>query len=101
MFSPGGSQAPEIAVELDEIAQRAEAVEAWVLALAVGLQPSELEDVLSVLGRPAYWNSVTIHRDPSVRLEAATVENALLMAADVIFRLWVTDSLDRDDGKVR
>ena len=81
---------------LDEANKRTQQLETWVLALGVGLQPRDLAELYRVLGRPIYYlapepSDVRVVRGPEALVQAE-VEAALLTVADVIFRLWLSDS---------
>jgi hypothetical protein len=81
---------------IDERDKRIDTVEAWTLAAGVGLRPRELAHLNVVLGRPIYYladppNNVQVYRYPEDP-DPADVERALLTVADVILRLWISDS---------
>ena len=87
-------------VGIDEIARpiedRADLMEAWVLALAVGLRPNELRDLRRVVGIVEYYGSgPKVGRRPDVVLTAALVEGRLLTIASVVFRLVANGELRR------
>jgi hypothetical protein len=42
-----------------------------------------------------------VETNPKAKPDASRIENALFVAADVIFRLWLSDSLDPDDSRIR
>lgn len=83
---------------IDHQTRRADHQEAWVLALGLGLRPSELDSLQETLGRPSYYLSgrTEVHRPTEVILTETTVERALLMVADVVLRLSQLDGLRRD-----
>lgn len=82
-----------------ETERRADAIEAWVLALGIGLQPAELAELQRLLGRPIspMRGNTTVRRRDDVVLTSSSVEAALLKTTDVVFRLWLTDALRRDE----
>ena len=71
-------------------------LEAWVLALALGLPPSRLARLEEVLGSVSRYagGSVAIYRAEAVVLTAASVQWATHEVADIIFRLWTSGSLE-------
>lgn len=76
---------------------RSDRLEAWILATGLGLRPAELARLQRVLGTPTYTlggpqpHAIDRYRD--VELTQPVVEAALLLTADVIFRLWQNDSM--------
>lgn len=81
---------------LEAMDERAKLLEAWVLAMGVGLGPRELADLRDTLGSPMYtFGGTTVHRAEKV-VDEATIDSAVLLVADVVFRLWVSDSFPRE-----
>jgi hypothetical protein len=80
---------------------RANRLESWILASALGLRPRELRHLQQMLGEPVYTmggpQPRRIDRDEGIELSRTTVESALLTTADVVYRLWQDDSLILSD----
>ena len=75
---------------------RADRLEAWILAIGLGLRPAELVRLQRLLGRPTYTLSrdpPKVHRREDARLTPEDVEWALLTTADVTYRLWQGDAM--------
>jgi hypothetical protein len=77
--------------------ERDDRLEAWILAIGVGPRPSELMRLQRLLGRPLYTmggpQPHAMIRDPNTELTQPAVEAALLLTADLIYRLWQSDNL--------
>jgi|BarGraNGADG00212_1021973.scaffolds.fasta_scaffold15636_3 hypothetical protein len=84
-----------IGESLQILSHRAGLLEAWVLALGTGLRPVELAELRQVLGQPTWGANgrIDVNRDPATDLSPSAVESATSKTADVIFRLWHSDSL--------
>lgn len=91
----------ELGGAFDSVNKRAEALESWILSIATGLQPREIEGLQRVLGRPAYYAAgpIRINRAPQA-LGEAEIDRALLLVADVIFRLWLSESIVRPEHEI-
>ena len=96
-FSGWGLQLPQefrqIEDYLSDTDQRLSLMDEWLLAVAVGLPPAELNTLRNTLGRPTYYadNHVEFHR--SGALTPAAVHRCALDAASLIYRLWQADAV--------
>jgi hypothetical protein len=76
-------------------------LESWVIALGIGLSPRELARLTRILGQPEITGAdettnrpvITVRRQDEAVLDLAGAEAALLAVADIVFRLWASDSL--------
>ncbi len=86
---------------LDGLDERSDRLEAWVLALALGLSPVVLARLQRTLGTVTWWGGPVGHpgveRRPSVETTESAASAATLEVADIIFRLWQDDALRRGD----
>jgi len=77
--------------------KRSDRLEAWILAFGLGLRPSELARLQRVVGTPIYTmggpQPAAVNRHPDVELTPEAVTSAVLLTADVIYRLWQNDSM--------
>ena len=93
------SYGPQRPIDIDEITRpsemRADLAEVWLLALAIGLRPSEVEDLHRVLGNALGFldGRIEVRRAPEVILTAALVERSLLKVAAIVFRLVANGEL--------
>jgi hypothetical protein len=81
---------------LESLEDRANRLEAWALAIGLGLRPAELARLQRLLGRPLRTlgpQTPDIMRREDVELTANAVEWAVLLTADVIYRLWQDESM--------
>lgn len=93
--------------EVKESDRRARLQEAWVVALGIGLSPRQLAGLTRTLGSRVQWTrdaesrrlTWSVRRRDGESLDPRVVEAAVQTVADIIFRLWATDSLRKPDGR--
>lgn len=81
--------------EFKAVHEREDRLEAWVLALGLGLRPVDLARLQHTLGRP--WRrdaqSASVTRSADADLSPQRVEAAILLTTDLVYRLWQSGSL--------
>jgi len=86
---------------LHGLEERSDRLEAWLLALALGLSPAVLARLQRTLGAVTWWGGAVaraeVSRRPNVDTSPSTTTDAILEVADIIFRLWQDDALRRGD----
>jgi hypothetical protein len=90
---------PQSAIGIDEITRplekHADLIEAWLLALAIGVRPGELARLRRQLGYVTVTlvGQVSVQRAAEIDLTLATAEASLLQVTSIVFRLVVNGEL--------
>jgi len=89
--TPTSTRAPDRADQVFGILRdQARLHQAWILAFGLGLRPIELARLQRLLGEP---DDEGVYRAKGVTLDRAGVQWAVRTTTDVIFRLWLSESL--------
>jgi hypothetical protein len=87
------SYGPPGTIRIEEISRphekRADLAEVWLVALAIGMRPNEVEELHRVLGHVVRFlnGRIEVRRAPEIMLTMALVESSLLKVAAIVFRL--------------